>query len=166
MNASFIVLEAGATGFKVSKLQQALKQLNFYFGVIDGIFGTKTKVGLLKFQQAYSHLPSNGLVDAETILQLNEDVWLSRKEVLREGCTGEEVKALQEIFTVSGLHTLIIDGYFGRKTKEAIIRFKQDWGFNANGTVEKEIWAALYHHQFRQLTYEDRVNYFFEKLYI
>ena len=119
MTTSFIVLEGGATGLKVTKLQSALKQLNLYFGVVDGIFGTKTEAALIKFQKSYTHLPLNGIVDAETILQLDENVWLSEKEVLREGCTGEDVKVLQEIFTVSDLHTLAIDGYFGRKTREA-----------------------------------------------
>lgn len=161
MTTSFIVLEAGVTGLKVTKLQSALKQLNIYFGKIDGIFSGKTKAALIKFQQLYSHLPDNSIVDAETILQLDEDVWLSRKEVVREGCTGEDVKALQEIFTISDLHTLIVDGYFGRKTKEAVIWFQKDWGLKPDGIVEKETWAALYRHQFHDVSYEDRVNIFF-----
>ncbi|AFY55900.1 putative peptidoglycan-binding domain-containing protein [Rivularia sp. PCC 7116] len=164
MTTSLIVLEAGAAGLKVTKLQEALKQLNFYFSSIDGIFGTKTKAAVVKFQQPYSHLPNNGLVDAETILQLDEDVWLSAKEVLREGCTGEDVKALQEIFTVFDLHTLIVDGYFGRKTKEAVIWFQQNWGLQADGIVGKQTWAGLYRHQVHDIPYEDRVKAFFGEL--
>jgi len=164
MTTSFIVLEVGATGLKVTKLQSALKQLNFYFGAIDGIFNAKTKAALIKFQQLYRHLPSNSLVDAETILQLDEDVWLSGKEVLREGCTGEDVKVLQEIFSISDLHALTIDGYFGRKTKEAVIWFQKDWGLQADGIVDKETWAALYRHQVHDIPAEERVNYFFGEL--
>ena len=161
MTTSFIVLEAGTTGLKVSKLQEGLKQLNFYFGAIDSVFGAKTSSALIKFQQPYNHLPSNGVVDAETILQLDEDVWLSRKEVLREGCTGEEVKALQEMFTNYDLQSLKIDGYFGRKTKEAVIWFQQNWGLQADGIVGKQTWAALYRHQVHDVPYGDRVSYFF-----
>ncbi len=164
MTTSFIVLEVGATGLKVTRLQSALKQLNFYFSAVDGIFGAKTKAALIKFQQLYSHLPSNGIVDAETILQLDQDVWLSGKEVLREGCTGEEVKALQEIFTVSDLHTSTTDGYFGRKTKEAVIWFQQNWSLQADGIVGTDTWAALYRHQVYNVPIEDRVNYFFGEL--
>ncbi|MGB3759083.1 MAG: peptidoglycan-binding protein [Rivularia sp. (in: cyanobacteria)] len=164
MTTSFIVLEVGATGLKVTRLQSALKQLNLYFSAVDGIFGAKTKAALIKFQQAYSHLPNNGLVDAETILQLDEDVWLSRKEVLREGCTGEEVKALQEIFTVFDLQTLTADGYFGRKTKEAVIWFQQNWSLQADGIVGKQTWAGLYRHQVHDVPYEDRVQAFFGEL--
>lgn len=164
MTTSFIVLEIGATGLKVTKLQQALKQINFYFGAIDGVFGTKTKAAVIKFQQYYSHLPSNGLVDAETILQLDQNVWLSQREVLREGSTGEDVKAFQEMFTVFDLQTLTADGYFGRKTKEAVIWFQQNWSLQADGIVGKKTWAALYRHQVHDVPYEDRVNYFFGEL--
>ncbi len=164
MTTSFIVLKDNATGLKVTKLQAALKQLNFYFGAVDGVFGAKSKAALIKFQQPYSHLPSNGIVDAETILQLAEDVWLSGKEVLREGSTGEEVKALQEAFTAYDLQTLTADGYFGRKTKEAIISFQQNRGLTADGVVGKQTWAALYRHQIHDVSYEDRVNYFFGEL--
>ena len=164
MTTSFIVLGENATGLKVTKFQSALKQLNLYFGAIDGVFVTKTKAALIKFQQLYSHLPSNGVVDAETILQQDEDVWLSRKEVLREGSTGEEVKVLQEIFSVDDLQPLRIDGYFGRKTKEAVIKFQQNWGLRADGIVGKQTWVALYRHQVHDITYEDRVNAFFGDL--
>lgn len=164
MTTSFVVLEENATGLKVTKLQAALKQLNFYFGAVDGIFGAKTKAALIKFQQSLSHLPSNGIVDAETILQLDEDVWLCGKEVLREGSTGEEVKALQEIFTAYNLQTLTADGYFGRKTKAAVIWFQQNWSLSADGIVGKQTWAALYRHQVHNVSYEDRVNAFFGEL--
>jgi peptidoglycan hydrolase-like protein with peptidoglycan-binding domain len=164
MTTSFIVLEAGATGLKVTKLQKALKQLNFYFAGIDGIFGTKTSSALIKFQQLYNHLPNNGVVDAETILQLDEAVWLSQRETLREGSTGEEVKALQEMFTAYDLQTLKADGYFGRKTKEAIIWFQQNWGLTADGIVGKQTWAALYRHQVHDVPSEDRVKAFFGEL--
>jgi peptidoglycan hydrolase-like protein with peptidoglycan-binding domain len=164
MTTSFIVLEVGATGLKVTKLQSALKQLNFYFSAVDGIFGAKTKAALIKFKQSLSHLPNNGLVDAETILQLDEDVWLSGKEVLREGCTGEEVKALQEMFTVFDLQSLTADGYFGRKTKAAVIWFQQNWSLQADGIVGKQTWAALYRHQVHDVPLEDRVKAFFGDL--
>ncbi|MEM6754386.1 MAG: peptidoglycan-binding protein [Cyanobacteria bacterium P01_C01_bin.38] len=164
MTTSFIVLEENATGLKVTKLQAALKQLNFYFGAVDGVFGAKTKAALIKFQQPYSHLPSNGIVDAETILQLDEDVWLSGKEVLREGSTGDEVKALQEMFSAYDLQTLTADGYFGRKTKDAVIWFQQNWSLTADGIVGKQTWAALYRHQVHDVPYEDRVDAFFGKL--
>lgn len=166
MTTSFILLKQGAIGFKVSKLQSALKQLNFYFNLIDGVFGAKTKAGLIKFQQAYSHLPNNGFVDVETILKLDEAVWLSQKEVLREGCTGEEVKALQEILTIYDIKTLTINGYFGRETKEAVIYFQQNLDLQVDGIVREETWVALYHHKVHDVPYEDRVKAFFGELEI
>lgn len=164
MTTSLIILEAGAVGLKVTKLQAALKQLNLYFGAVDGIFGTKTKAAVIKFQQGYNHLPSNGVVDVETILQLDEAVWLSQKEVLREGSTGEEVKALQQVFTAYDIKSLTADGFFGRKTKEAVMWFQKNQGLQADGIVGKETWAALYRYQVHDVPYEDRVNHFFGAL--
>ena len=164
MTTSLIVLELGAIGLKVTKLQSALKQINFYFSAIDGVFGAKTKVAVIKFQQSYNHLDNNGIVEAETILQLDEAVWLSGKEILREGSTGDEVKALQEIFHLYNTQTLTIDGFFGSKTKEAVILFQKNWGLQADGIVRKATWAALYCHQVHNIPDEDRVNYFFGDL--
>ena len=36
-------LKEGSRGAEVIKLQETLKQLNFYSGAIDGIFGSQTK---------------------------------------------------------------------------------------------------------------------------
>ena len=164
MTTSFIVLEESATGLKVTKLQSALKQLNLYFGPIDGILGVKTQAALIKFQKSYNHLPDNGLIDAETIVELDEAVWLSRKEILREGCSGEEVKALQEMLTACDIQSLTVDGYFGRKTKEAVIWFQQNWGLPTDGIVRQETWIALYGHLIHGIPYEDRVKAFFGDL--
>ena len=164
MTTNFIVLELGAIGLKVTKLQSALKQLNFYFAAIDGIFGAKTRVAVIKFQQSYNYLADNGFVDVKTILQLDEAVWLSQKEVLQEDSIGEEVKVLQKMFIVCGIQSLTVDGYFGSKTKEAVIEFQKNCSLQADGIVEKETWAGLYRHQVEDISDEDRVNHFFENL--
>lgn len=161
MTTSFIVIEEGATGLKVTKLQEALKQLSLYFGAIDGVFGGKTKAAVIKFQQLYSHLLDNGLVDVQTILQLDEAVWLTKRETLQEDSTGEEVTVLQQMFNIYDLQPLIVDGNFGKKTKEAVIWFQQNWSLQTDGIVGKETWAALYRHLLHDVDYKDRLKAFF-----
>ncbi|NJM21242.1 MAG: hypothetical protein HC907_22275 [Richelia sp. SM1_7_0] len=164
MTTSFIVLEPGVTGLKVTKLQQALKQLNLYLGAIDGIFGSKTKAAVIKFQQLYSHLPNNGIVDAETILQLDEAVWLSQRETLREGSRGNEVELLQGMLEYSNFGSLIVDGVFAAKTKTTVIDFQKARGFQPDGVVGKQTWSSLYTLARHDIPDEDRVKAFFGEL--
>lgn len=161
MTQSPIVLEKGATGSKVTKLQEALKQLNFNVGAIDGIFGAKTQAAVIKFQQPYNHLPNNGLVDIETILQLDEAVWLTERETLREGSRGDEVRLLQGMFEYSNFGSLSVDGIFGPKTKATVIDFQKARGLQPDGIVGQKTWSSLYTLARHDIPYEDRVKYFF-----
>ncbi|MEB3214752.1 MAG: peptidoglycan-binding protein [Nostocales cyanobacterium 94392] len=161
MTTSFIVLKKGETGLKVKRLQEVLTKLNFNVGVIDGIFGTKTEAAVIKFQQFYSHLPNNGIVDGETILQLDEAVWLSQRETLREGSRGNEVKLLQGMLEYSNFGSLIVDGVFGAKTKATIIDFQKARALKADGIVGQKTWSSLYSLARHDIPDEDRIKAFF-----
>ena len=52
MTATSVVLKEGSKGAEVTKLQEGLKKLNFYSGIVDGIFWAKTKEAVIKFQSA------------------------------------------------------------------------------------------------------------------
>lgn len=58
-------LAYGSTGNDVKTLQNALKQLGYNPGSIDGIFGKNTKSAIQKFQRA-SGITANGIVDKNT----------------------------------------------------------------------------------------------------
>lgn len=161
MTQSTIVLEKGATGFKVTRLQEALKQLNLNVGAIDGIFGAKTEAAVIKFQQPYSHLPSNGIVDMETIIHLDRAIWLSKRGMLQEGSKGEEVSLLQSMFEYSNFGSLSVDGIFGAKTKATVIDFQNAKGLQPDGIVGQKTWGSLYTLARHDIPLEDRVNYFF-----
>ena len=70
MTATSVVLKEGSKGAEVTKLQEGLKKLNFYSGIVDGIFGAKTKEAVIKFQSA-QQLVADGIVGEKTWSKLN-----------------------------------------------------------------------------------------------
>ena len=52
MNITSVVLKVGSKGAEVTKLQEGLKKLNFYSGIVDGIFGSQTKAAVINFQKS------------------------------------------------------------------------------------------------------------------
>ena len=72
MNTAILpTLREGSKGAEVVKLQEILKQINFYSGVIDGIFGSVTKDAVVRFQREYG-LVADGIVGSKTWFKLNE----------------------------------------------------------------------------------------------
>ena len=65
-----ILLRTGSTGSDVVQLQTELNYLGYNVGTADGIFGTKTKTGVIDFQTAES-LSADGIVGPITANALN-----------------------------------------------------------------------------------------------
>lgn len=70
MNSISILLQEGSQGPEVTKLQEGLKNLNFDPGIIDGIFGSKTKQAVINFQKSQKLVP-DGIVGDKTWAKLN-----------------------------------------------------------------------------------------------
>lgn len=70
MNSISILLQEGSQGAAVTKLQESLKKLNFDPGIIDGIFGSKTKQAVINFQKSQQLVP-DGIVGDKTWAKLN-----------------------------------------------------------------------------------------------
>lgn len=60
------LIEQGAKGDQVAKIQQLLADTGFYAGTIDGKYGPKTQTAVEVFQKRYS-LPVTGTVDRPMI---------------------------------------------------------------------------------------------------
>lgn len=69
-NTASVLLNKGSRGTEVTKLQTALKKLNFNPGAIDGIFGSKTEEAVINFQKSQQLVP-DGIVGQKTWAKLN-----------------------------------------------------------------------------------------------
>ena len=63
--------------------------------------------------------------------------------MLRNGSTGEEVMALQKTLMAKGINPGPIDGIFGPKTEDAVKRYQERSGLEADGIVGPKTFAAL-----------------------
>lgn len=70
LTTNSVLLRKGSRGTEVTKLQTALKKLNFDPGAIDGIFGSKTEEAVINFQKSHQLLP-DGIVGEKAWAKLN-----------------------------------------------------------------------------------------------
>lgn len=71
-DAVYAVSKYGSTGNEVKTLQQKLKDLGFYNGSVDGIFGTQTQTAVRNFQRSVG-ITVDGIVGSTTLLYLGLD---------------------------------------------------------------------------------------------
>lgn len=64
-------------------------------------------------------------------------------QTLRRGSRGSEVQQLQSLLKQRGYDPAPIDGIFGVKTEQAVIRFQRDNGLVQDGIVGPKTWQAL-----------------------
>lgn len=69
----FKTLKKGASGADVRKAQQALKDLGYYTGRVDGNFSKAFEEAVLAFQKDWG-LKATGAIDEETFLLITQDV--------------------------------------------------------------------------------------------
>lgn len=62
---------------------------------------------------------------------------------LRSGARGEEVKSVQEVLARLRYGPGAVDGVYGGKTEDAVIRFQEDHGLYADGIVGPTTWGVL-----------------------
>ncbi len=140
-------LQLGSTGENVKILQEKLKILGFYKGIITGSFGLSTEIGMRAFQT------SAGLGETRA---LNEETWqaileyttsniapISNNPTLKYGSVGAEVKDLQTKLKALLYYTEEITGEFDLETENAVKRFQVNNKLTADGIVGAKTWSAL-----------------------
>ena len=134
------LLKKGSTGEVVKQLQQALKDLGYDVGAVDGQFGTKTEQAVKAFQQDRG-LTVDGIVGDITWLNIDEADMSN--PTIRKGSKGNPVRRAQKRLTLGGWDTGGVDGIFGSSTEAAVKRFQHDQGITQDGIVGPQTWARI-----------------------
>lgn len=135
-------LERGSEGDDVKDLQEALIELDFKPGKVDGVFGIYTDTAVRAFQ-ALAKLSQDGIVGPLTWEKL--DLADMSDPTLKSGAKRIAVRGLQRRLLDAGYGTgeLEIDGRFGPQTEAAVKAFQEASGLEADGIVGPLTWEAL-----------------------
>ena len=165
-------LRVGSSGDDVRRIQNQLNRISKNYPLIPkipnptGVFGAGTEDAVKKFQQTFNLTP-DGIVGKGTWYQIQEifvavkrlanvdsegqtieDVSRQYKGVLREGDTGESVRALQYYLLLISVYNnsippITIDGIFGNATRNAVESFQRYYGLEVSGEVNRETWNNI-----------------------
>lgn len=127
-------LARGARGDRVEAVQQALKDLGYPVGSVDGVYGGGTETAV-RYLQSDMKLAETGKVDAaleRTILDGNAPKYEAYVQ-LKRGDSGIRVRNLQSRLRALYYTKLPVDGSYGPDTAEAVKRFESAIGSKQSG---------------------------------
>ncbi len=133
-------LERGSEGQDVTDLQEALIELGFKPGEVDGIFGVFTESAVRAFQ-TWATVVADGIVGELTWEKLDDAD--KTDPTLQEGSKGVSVRGLQRRLIAGGFGPDEIDGRFGPKTAAAVRAFQEQNGLDVDGIVGPNTWDRL-----------------------
>jgi len=124
----------GRVGQDVRMLQARLKQLGYYTGATDGIFGPNTHAAVRSFQSR-NYLTVDGIAGPNTLNALYSGNAIPatvkvpppstiNRSYLRLGDQGSEVLEIQRRLTALGYYSGSLSGYFGQDTLTAVRAFQ------------------------------------------
>ena len=139
-------IRLGASGTVVRRLQRALRRTPNLGLPVDGVFGSELETAVRDFQDG-AGLAVDGIVGPLTWNALPNGAPMP---VLRQGSSGEVVRALQTLLTnsASGAWNVTpqgIDGNFGPHTKASVQAFQTWGGVASDGVVGDQTWAVSLH---------------------
>lgn len=162
------VLREGDSSLGVANLQFFLNFLSgFYSSIpplaVDGTFGSSTRAAVIDLQNTFG-LPADGIVGELTwealydaylgivstipLQYLEGNVLPFPGVVLRIGADSDDVRVLQEYLNYIArsyptIQEVSVTGYFGPRTREAVIAFQEQFGLPVNGQVGAITWEAI-----------------------
>lgn len=146
------LVRSGSRGEDVKTLQAQLNALGYDCGTVDGIFGAKTYNAVVKFQKDRG-LAVDGIVGKNTwaalgvtgttVVETQTASITSNMPLLCRGSTGEAVKTLQTRLNALGYDCGTVDGIFGIKTYNAVVKFQTARALAVDGIVGVNTWGAL-----------------------
>lgn len=141
-------LADGSYGDSVSRLQRTLKQLGYFTGSADGVYGDETRAAVCRFQLA-NGLEETGIANGTVFMRLYGDDPLSWDAFLQEGCvsvgdSGSGVRRLQLWLRQKGYFNGECTGRYGDGTQQAVKRFQADNDLEESGDVDVATGKLLY----------------------
>ena len=142
------ILQSGSAGEAVTALQRKLRELGYFAGECDGVFGDATLTAVRRFQMA-NGLTETGSADRSTQLRLNEGTPLSWQSFLESsvaafGDTGLHVRQLQRKLKELGYFSGDCTGSYGELTQQAVSRFQESNGLETTGIADLNACTLLY----------------------
>src|SRR3954471_9435940 len=139
-------IQLGASGNVVRRLQRALRRTPNLGLPIDGLFGSALETAVRAFQEG-AGLVVGGIVGPVTWNALPSGAPMP---VLRQGSSGDVVRALQTLLTngAAGAWNVTpqgIDGNFGPHTEASVQAFQTWGGVASDGVVGDQTWAVSLH---------------------
>jgi hypothetical protein len=149
-NFKWQTIQKDSTGSDVFFFQNALKQLGFYQGNLDGSFGDKTHEACKNFQKSCG-LTTDGVGGQKTWHALKDHLSFiilpaSKRPVLKLSDKGDYVRMLQGGLKISGFYQGEECGMFDDRTHQAVCRFQSVADFiedEGAGVVGAKTWEAL-----------------------
>lgn len=144
------VLRLGDRGQGVTDLQTRLQSLGYFYGNVDGVFGSETQSAVIQFQRDRG-LTADGIVGSEVYAALDNSSNGSSPGTnplpistggLTIGDDNPQVLALQRQLTAAGF-PVPETGYFGTQTRDAVLRFQQAQGLPATGVADAQTISNL-----------------------
>lgn len=126
------VLGSGDSGTLVTKYQTKLQTLGYFFGTVDGKYGSAMIEAVKLFQQQ-NGLDADGYLGAKTREVLDSSA--VGAYVLEVGSTGTMVTKVQQSLRNLGYLSAGATGYFGDSTLAAVKNFQSKNGLSADGKV-------------------------------
>ncbi|MCL2812624.1 MAG: peptidoglycan-binding protein [Clostridia bacterium] len=145
----FSTLQFGSRGTAVRNMQVRLANLGYYFGAIDGIFGSQTQAAVRQFQTR-NNLAVTGIANAATQTAIFSTSALPNGNAstgyvyLQSGSRGPAVVRLQTALRDAGFNPGPIDGIYGSQTVNAVKSFQRARGLVVDGIAGRRTQNALY----------------------
>ncbi len=168
-----IPLELGFSGNDVKTLQTRLNRVsNNYPSIpkifpVDGVFGESTDAAVREFQRVFG-LAVDGRVGKATWYQLlriyggvkrlselrsegitRAEIELAYPENIEFGDANEYVSIVQYMLNIiaennPAVPSVVEDGIFGERTREAVTAFQKEYGLPADGEIDEDTWNAMF----------------------
>ena len=146
-----MILKNGSMGVEVERLQERLKELQYYPGDVDGQYGQGTSAAVKLFQ-AQHQLTDDGLAGSDTLTALyaqNAQTYIPTPapsptpSKLEKGAKGGSVRELQTRLQELNFYTASVDGDYGNGTEAAVRNFQAQHNLTADGVATAETLALL-----------------------